>query len=67
MPRIEINPTYCKGCLFCADVCPQDVIGVPDAVNEKGFQYAVALNPDNCIGCAMCATMCPDAAIEVYK
>ena len=38
MPRIEINPTYCKGCLFCADVCPKDVIGVTDAVNEKGFQ-----------------------------
>ena len=67
MPRIEINPTYCKGCLFCAGVCPKDVIGVTDAVNEKGFQYAVALNPDNCIGCAMCATMCPEAAIEVYK
>ena len=41
MPRIEINPKYCKGCLFCADVCPKDVIGVTDAVNEKGFQFAV--------------------------
>ena len=67
MPRIEINPNYCKGCLFCADVCPKDVIGVTDAVNEKGFQFAVPLRPENCVGCCMCAIMCPDAAIEVYK
>lgn len=67
MARIEIEAKYCKGCLYCADVCPKDVIGVTDAVNEKGFQYAVALHPENCIGCCMCATMCPDAAIEVYK
>ena len=67
MPRIEINPKYCKGCLFCADVCPKDVIGVTDAVNEKGFQYAVPLRPENCIGCAICCSMCPEGAIELYK
>ena len=67
MPRIEIKAAFCKGCLYCADVCPKNVIGTTDAVNEKGFQYAVPLHPENCVGCAMCATMCPDAAIEVYK
>ncbi len=67
MARIEINAAYCKGCLFCADVCPKKVIGVTDAVNEKGFQYAVPLRPEDCVGCAMCAIMCPDAAIEVYR
>lgn len=67
MPKIEIESKFCKGCLYCADVCPKDVIGATNAVNEKGFQYAVALHPENCIGCTLCATMCPDAAIEVYK
>lgn len=67
MPKIEIESRFCKGCLLCADVCPKDVIGTTNAVNEKGFQYAVALHPENCIGCTMCAIMCPDAAIEVYK
>ena len=67
MPRIEIKAAFCKGCLFCADVCPKNVIGTTDAVNEKGFQYAVPLRPENCVGCCMCAIMCPDAAIEVYK
>ena len=67
MARIEITAAFCKGCLFCADVCPKHVIGVTDAVNEKGFQYAVPLRPEDCVGCAMCAIMCPDAAIEVYR
>lgn len=67
MPKIEIASKLCKGCLYCADVCPKGVIGTTAAVNEKGFQYAVPLHPENCVGCAMCATMCPDAAIEVYK
>ena len=67
MPRIEIKAAFCKGCLYCADVCPKNVIGTTDAVNEKGFQYAVPLRPENCVGCCMCAIMCPDAAIEVYK
>ena len=67
MPRIEIKAAFCKGCLYCSDVCPKNVIGTTDAVNEKGFQYAVPLHPENCVGCAMCAIMCPDAAIEVYK
>ena len=67
MPRIENKAAFCKGCLYCADVCPKNVIGTTNAVNEKGFQYAVPLHPENCVGCAMCAIMCPDAAIEVYK
>ena len=67
MARIEITAAYCKGCLLCADVCPKNVIGVTDAVNEKGFQFAVPLRPEDCVGCAMCAIMCPDAAIEVYR
>ena len=49
MARIEINPKYCKGCLFCADVCPKQVIGVTDAVNEKGFQFAAPVHPENCV------------------
>jgi len=67
MPKIVIEPKLCKGCLFCAEACPKDVIGTSNEVNAKGFQYAVALHPENCIGCTMCAIMCPDAAIEVYK
>ena len=67
MPKIEINPEYCKSCMFCVEACPKKVIGISTAVNSKGYQYAVALKPEACVGCAICATICPDAAIEVYK
>ena len=67
MPKVVITTDYCKGCLFCVEACPKDVLGAAAAVNAKGYKYVDALNPDNCIGCAFCAIMCPDAAIEVYK
>ena len=67
MERVVIEADYCKGCLFCIEVCPKKVLGSTAAVNAKGYQYAVVLNPDDCISCALCANMCPDAAIEVYK
>ncbi|NLM83918.1 MAG: ferredoxin family protein [Clostridiales bacterium] len=67
MPKIEIEPEFCKGCMYCAETCPKKVIGTTSAVNSKGYQYAVPLHPENCIGCTLCAVICPDAAIEVYK
>jgi 2-oxoglutarate ferredoxin oxidoreductase subunit delta len=67
MPKIVVRSEYCKGCLFCAEACPKKVIGTTSAVNDKGYQYAVALNPEACVGCAICATVCPDTAIEVFK
>lgn len=64
---VEIYTEACKSCLYCVKTCPQKVLGTTDAVNSKGYQYAVPVNPDACIGCAMCATICPDAAITVYR
>ena len=38
MPKIEIESEFCKGCLFCVEACPKDVIGTTSAVNNKGYQ-----------------------------
>jgi len=67
VPKIVIEPEYCKSCLFCVEACPKKVISISSEVNGKGYQYAIVQNPDDCIGCAICATICPDAVIEVYK
>ena len=56
---MEIYAEACKSCLYCVKTCPKKVLGTTDAVNSKGYQYAVPVNPDACIGCAMCATICP--------
>ncbi len=65
--KVEIYTEACKSCLFCVNVCPKKVLGTTNAVNSKGYQFAVPVNADDCIGCAMCANICPDGAISVYK
>lgn len=65
--KVEIYTEACKSCLFCVNICPKKVLGTTNAVNSKGYQYAVPVNADACIGCAMCANICPDGAITVYK
>lgn len=64
---VEIYTEACKSCLYCINTCPKKVLGTTNAVNSKGYRYAVAVNPDECVGCAMCAAICPDAAITVYR
>jgi len=65
--KIKINTERCKGCTYCVDTCPNEVIGIRKRFNKSGFYTAVAGHPEKCTGCAMCATMCPEVAIEVYR
>lgn len=65
--RVEIMTETCKSCRYCIAACPRGVLGTTEAVNSKGYQYAVPVNAESCIGCGICATMCPDAAISVWR
>jgi len=66
MPKIEVNKERCKGCERCKDACPQQIIGMSDQLNAKGYKYATVFDKSRCIGCRICAIICPDVAIEVY-
>jgi 2-oxoglutarate ferredoxin oxidoreductase subunit delta len=65
--KIEIHRELCKGCGYCIQACPKNVIAFDIKFNEQGFYPAITVNPGNCTGCAVCATVCPDIAIEVWK
>jgi len=66
--RIEINEELCKGCEFCAMVCPYDLIGFAAGFNSRGYRPAMLIDPDQrCTGCTLCAMICPEAAIAVYR
>jgi 2-oxoglutarate ferredoxin oxidoreductase subunit delta len=56
-----------KGCEVCIPVCQENVIGMSNDVNRKGYHYAYMKNPEACNGCTNCGTVCPDRAITVYR
>jgi 2-oxoglutarate ferredoxin oxidoreductase subunit delta len=65
MPIIKVHKDQCKGCELCNYACPQQIIGMSEKLNKKGYFYAVLKDPGRCIGCCLCAITCPDWAIEV--
>ncbi len=64
---IKIHTEICKGCGYCVETCPVNVIGIRKRFNKKGVFPAIALHPEKCTGCAMCSAMCPEMAIDVYR
>ncbi len=69
MAYIKIDTDRCKGCLFCVEFCPRNVIRKSTTPNRIGYFPAefIQEQEDRCTGCKTCATMCPDTAIEVFK
>ncbi len=70
MGRITINHEGCKGCRYCVDTCPRDLISInTEQINTLGYNPAQFINnPDkSCVGCTLCAEICPDVLIEVYR
>ncbi|MBN1881286.1 MAG: 4Fe-4S dicluster domain-containing protein [Deltaproteobacteria bacterium] len=66
---IEIDREVCKGCLYCVETCPKQMIVIDEKLNAKGY-YPVRFDDgdrNECTGCSMCAVICPEAAIEVYR
>ena len=67
MAKIDINRDKCKGCAFCVEACPKELIAIDTVLNVQGYFPAKYEENDECTGCALCAEVCPDVAIEVYK
>ncbi|MCL4296963.1 MAG: 4Fe-4S binding protein [Anaerolineae bacterium] len=66
--RIVINEIICKGCEFCAAVCPYQLIYVTGHYNLCGYRPAALLDSEGrCTGCMLCAMICPEAAITVFR
>jgi 2-oxoglutarate ferredoxin oxidoreductase subunit delta len=65
IPRGEIHLILnrCKGCEFCVEFCPRDVLKMSAEFNAKGYHFPVVVQPDNCVECDLCEVICPDFAI----
>ena len=62
---IHIVKDRCKGCAFCVEYCPKDVLELSEDFNVKGYHPPFIKKEDDCIYCQLCETICPDFAIFV--
>jgi 2-oxoglutarate ferredoxin oxidoreductase subunit delta len=60
---VIIDTELCKGCGFCIEFCPTDVLEFSDEFNSKGYHPPRIARPDACAACDLCGMYCPDFAI----
>jgi len=62
---VHIIDDRCKGCRFCIEFCPMDVLKESEKFNAKGYHPPEVLNPESCVYCQLCELICPEFAIYV--
>lgn len=67
IPRGEVHIILdrCKGCGFCVEYCPKDVLEMSEEYNTRGYHPPRVKDPEGCVQCKLCEMLCPDFAIFV--
>ncbi len=67
VPRGQVYtiPERCKGCNFCIEFCPEEVLVESPNLNAKGYHYPVVAEgkEDSCVNCGFCRLICPEFSI----
>jgi len=65
VPRGEVRIVVerCKGCGFCVEYCPRDVLVMSSEFNAKGYHPPKVVKSGECVNCNLCEMICPDFAI----
>jgi 2-oxoglutarate ferredoxin oxidoreductase subunit delta len=63
--QVFVIPNRCKGCNFCIEFCPADVLEASREINAKGYHFPVVREDriGSCIHCQFCDLVCPELAI----
>lgn len=62
---VEVLKDRCKGCQFCIEFCPKQVLAESAEFNRKGYHPVYAARSDECVNCGLCELICPEFAIHV--
>lgn len=60
---IYLLEDMCKGCGFCIEFCPREVLERAEHYNAKGYHPPEVADPEACVLCGFCELVCPDFAI----
>lgn len=61
--KILVIDDRCKGCSFCVEYCPNDVLALSNSFNKKGYHPPEVVDADACVNCGFCRMICPEFAI----
>lgn len=65
--EVHVLVERCKGCAWCVEFCPRDVLEVSEEINSKGYHPPVTVRPGACVSCGLCELLCPEFAIYVLE
>jgi len=61
--EIHIITDQCKGCGYCIQFCPKQVLEESEETNARGVHPPKIVDEGKCIICSFCTAVCPDFAI----
>ncbi|MFZ1038842.1 MAG: 4Fe-4S binding protein [Candidatus Bathyarchaeia archaeon] len=61
--EIHIITDQCKGCGYCIQFCPKQVLEESKEINARGVHPPKIVDESKCILCSFCTAVCPDFAI----
>jgi 2-oxoglutarate ferredoxin oxidoreductase subunit delta len=65
--EIVVLEDRCKGCSFCIEFCPRDVLEQDTRLNIRGVHPPKVKDSALCVGCGVCEEICPDFAIFLVE
>ncbi|MCK4498618.1 4Fe-4S binding protein [Candidatus Bathyarchaeota archaeon] len=65
--EIHIIKDWCKGCGFCIEFCPRNVLEKSEEINKLGAHPPKVVDESRCVLCCFCSSICPDFAIFVTE
>lgn len=60
---ITVDENLCKGCGYCVNECPKQILALLPAQSRIGFNTVHIVDPEKCIRCRKCEFICPEMAI----